>query len=816
MRLQIQTAWTQIMLMSLLTAIIFCGTNLVASQLSAESSKPIPFKAATWAEKSPVIDGVLEDECWKAAEPIKDFWLLDGSGKVDDIIRAQICYDADNIYISCRMRTDKTNALSQGSKTRDEGAWFSPNVQIFVKPTPESPHYDFIVNSLSTQEDNRNGVSVWSANWQSAVFVSPDVSYWQVEIAIPFAIFDFSEGIGREWRINFTSSHNVVGGKPYILTWGPAFGNFYSPQYFGKILFDDEKLDLRKCGLNVKVRPDLPETFKVSCEAFADSTRKLGLTVEMKTPKVEIVKRSEMIGSGEGNIAKEFTLSANQVGLYEFLVRLTDAKTQRVLSERLLKRETDEAISIWFDKSLYATEKEAQLHIKSWNSRTNEKYKAIIKNAAGNFEKTLVGSFGANSSEVVRLSLDEYPAGAYDVAVYVGDSNSQQPAAIGKLKKVESVSGTVAYDDKGILYKNGEPFFPVGMYYIKDQLGNGLLEEYVKAGFNTIVLGWTNDQGYVTALDELGKQGINLLLEIQNESGANSLMARYDSSNANDKADIERQFMEQVAKIVKTVAASKPSNLLGWYVRDEPTLEVLPFVKKTAQAVSDNDLRHPTLVVPCHSIVFKPYAGVVDMLMPDAYPGFPGGAVTKVSDFIDAGWDATKGRKPVMIALQSFHEPGAEMPSCEELRCMTYLSIVHKASGIFYFSYSYNGPMREKFPNQWTELKKLASEIKMLGPAVLDRESVTSFVQSGEKSLQIHTRIVEYKDTVYLIAVNTKREQVGDIKWQIRGLKNAELEVLGENRTVKVKREFVKDNFKPLEVHVYSWDKSGNKPKRHL
>lgn len=809
MKFKNQAAWTKVFLLFSLTVILFCGKNLIASS-TTESSKLIPVKAATWAEKAPVIDGILEDECWKTAEPIKDFWLVDGSIKKDNLIWAKICYDANNMYISYRILVDKAEPLSQGSKTRDEGVWFSPNVQIFIQPSLKSDYYDFIVNSLNTQEDSKNFVSTWNANWQSAVFVSPDGSYWQVEIAIPFAIFDFSEGIGWEWRINFTCCHNVFGGQPYMLTWGPAFGNFHSPQSFGKIVFDEKMLNLRKCGLTVKVCPEVPAQFKVSCDFFADlSSRKLGLVVKMKTPSGEIIERSETVGSAEGNILKEFTLAANQVGLYEFLVQLTDLKTQRVLTERPLKRETDEAITIWFDKSVYATEKDAQLHIKSWNTRTNEKYKALIKNIATNFEKTLTGTFGINSSEVVRLNLDEYPAGAYDVSVFVSAPNGQQPDAICKLKKVESATGTVAYDDQGRLYKDGGPFFPVGMYYIKDNLGNGLLEEYVKAGFNTIIWGWTGDQGYINALDEMRKNDISLLIEIQNEQVANSIMAQYYSADVNDKADLERQYMEQVAKIVKTVMASKPTNLLGWYVRDEPTLEVLPFVKKTAEAVSDNDLRHPTLVVPCHSIVFKPYASVVDMLMPDAYPGFPGGAVTKVSDFIDAGWDATKGRKPVMIALQSFHEPGAEMPSSEELRCMTYLAIVHKASGIMYFSYSYNGPMREKFPDRWNELKKLASEIRTIGPAVMDRNSSFTFVQSGEKSLQIHTRVIEYKGIVYLIAVNTKREKVDDIQWKIHGLKNAEMEVLGEDRKVMVKREFFKDNFMPLEVHVYRWDTIG-------
>ena len=76
--------------------------------------------------------------------------------------------------------------------------------------------------------------------------------------------------------------------------------------------------------------------------------------------------------------------------------------------------------------------------------------------------------------------------------------------------------------------------------------------------------------------------------------------------------------------------------------------------------------------------------------------------------------------KPIIAVLQTFYEDnGGRMPNRAELRCMTYHSIVRGVAGVLYFSYHFGGPMKERDPQTWEDLKELAGEIRSLAPILL-------------------------------------------------------------------------------------------------
>jgi hypothetical protein len=779
----------------------------LVSTIAAEVTLPTLSPAKAIAP--PAIDGRLDDACWQHAQPVKQFWTVDGSTLIDDAIWAKVSYDQDKLYIACHMPASPDVAWPQGSTIRDEGVWFSPNVQIFIQPTRASGYYVFTLNSHNTQEDLKDFVTVWNCHWPSAVHINREESYWQVEMAIPFSAFDLSENPTERWRFNLTCSHVPLSdGKGYVLTWAPTFGNFHAPKLFGNLILKDNKWAIRECELEISSRPGEAGSFEVELKSRTKNKLDKGkVAVAMTSPSGQVEEKVESVKLTDSTQSLSVKMPATEEGTHTFRARLA-TRDGLVLAERETSADTPPSFDLWLDKSLYTREKTARLTAASWRSdMAGKKCKIVIADGQAKSQgKPHYGKFDKTFRFSKQINLESLEVGDYTVSLYPAKGENPDAYAQCRLRKLKPEPGTVSSNQRGVIEIDQKPFFPFGMYYIQNFLDKeGLLEEYVQAGFNTIVWEWTTAEGYIKALEKMKPYGIHLITSVQNEPSVRDLQERWWKAKGEEKRKLEQAIYKQVGIVVKKVAGSHPSNLLGWYIQDEPNSELLPYVTRASRIVQGIDLRRPTLVVPCHTVVFKQYAPVVDLLAPDAYPGFPDGPITKVSDFIDTARKTVKGRKPVVIVLQAFGEHGGPktlLPTPAELRCMTYLSLVHEARGVIYFSYSYNGPMREAHPAQWQELKNLAGEVRDLGPILPETAGNVVLTQSDGTS-QVHTRVIRHDDRATILAVNTLRTPIKNVQWKTTGLKTGSLEVMGEDRRLKVKSGKFDDDFEPLAVHLY-------------
>ena len=181
--------------------------------------------------------------------------------------------------------------------------------------------------------------------------------------------------------------------------------------------------------------------------------------------------------------------------------------------------------------------------------------------------------------------------------------------------------------------------------------------------------------------------------------------------------------------------------------------------------------------------------------------------MVKVSSFIDEARAAMRYRRPAIAVLQSFGEPSGPagaMPSAEELRCMTFLSVVHEARGVIYFfvqlqwSNARNPPTtlglgKRRVPG------KFASSVPRCSRHLRANFRCHRCPLRG----QVHSRIIQYDGNVYMIAVNTLRSPINNVRWTINGLSDGPFEVLWEDRNLTVQKGMLMDDFAPLEVHFY-------------
>ena len=195
----------------------------------------------------------------------------------------------------------------------------------------------------------------------------------------------------------------------------------------------------------------------------------------------------------------------------------------------------------------------------------------------------------------------------------------------------------------------------------------------------------------------------------------------YDSARDYSWKGMREGRLPKAQKAVRMIGSLVPENILAWYTRDEPNELMYPLVKGLHDIVNEEDPYHPSLTVIFSPHLFPAYHSATDILGPDIYPGFPGGRVGRVGEAMGKAVEDMRG-KPVIAVLQTFYEDnGGRMPSRAELRCMTYHSIVRGVAGILYFSYDYGGPMAERDPQTWEDLKELAGEIRTLAPILLSR-----------------------------------------------------------------------------------------------
>ena len=348
----------------------------------------------------------------------------------------------------------------------------------------------------------------------------------------------------------------------------------------------------------------------------------------------------------------------------------------------------------------------------------------------------------------------------------------------------------------GGLIVNKLPFFPFG-FYCYSPVYPSLPEEEVVKGFNVIspyqkINKETLDErkAYMDRCAELGMKVHYNLLSVSGGGGVGSKI-----EGLTDEEKRERLIAE-----IKTFR-DHPA-LLGWYISDEPngtnvTPEQLEEIYRT---IKENDPWHPvSIVFMSPFIVAKRYADALDVVMADPYP-IPDHPVSMPGDVADQLRTEFKGKRPFWIVPQAFGggELWSREPTIQEIRSMTWQSIINGATGIQYF-------VRQGlnyFPKSsamWSECGRMATEVAELTPWLLSDE-MTLPVQSYSKNVIVSSRV--HNGQLVIMAVNRINEPVST-SFRITGFYNGSARVLFENRFISVKSGVLSDQIAPFGSQVY-------------
>jgi hypothetical protein len=349
-----------------------------------------------------------------------------------------------------------------------------------------------------------------------------------------------------------------------------------------------------------------------------------------------------------------------------------------------------------------------------------------------------------------------------------------------------------------------EDFFPIGMFSV----GIDGMETVKEAGFNSIHTYATDDNQLKTYIEKAERFKLKLLI--------------YPA----DKA--EKGFInnEKIKSFIETNKNSK--SILAWYIADEPELnsgspsqigEINSFINKLDQT-------HPTAIVIHRTDRFKEYKDASDILMTDRYP-VPKTPLSHIAEATQWAVEQKGAGGTVWAVLQAFGYQGPQLkgwglrePTYDEMRAMTFLSIIHGAKGIFYYTFIGSQYRILQSPEHWNDLKKIVAELNRIYHLLLlpnDGLKIgIEIVEGPEKDewgvTPVHL-IVKHlqKDTValgkgyYLIATNSLDKPV-KASFRLSGVSASTenvINILGDGSKLNTKNRTFVDTFKAYDVHIY-------------
>jgi hypothetical protein len=204
------------------------------------------------------------------------------------------------------------------------------------------------------------------------------------------------------------------------------------------------------------------------------------------------------------------------------------------------------------------------------------------------------------------------------------------------------------------------------------------------------------------------------------------------------------------------------------------------------------------------------YLDTADVFMIDPYP-VPHMPMTWLSDSLEeAARHVAKER--LWAVIQAFgggrhtKDGWPRRPTYEEMRCLTYLAVIHGARGIFYFSY----PEVRKDAASWADLQKIVAELRELRTwLVLPHEALrlrlemtSPFKADAAGRAAVHFCHKQKGGENLLILVNVIDKPVGfslhgfsmQVPWLHDPLENHKTAVQGGN---------IRGKLGPYEVRIY-------------
>ncbi|MGE4657848.1 MAG: carbohydrate binding family 9 domain-containing protein, partial [Gammaproteobacteria bacterium] len=187
--------------------VLFAGASLASAQPA--DSGVLKSVRVVRTDVAPVIDGVLDEEVWKRAGKVTDFYEVspDEYDEAAELTEVFILYDKNNLYIAAKLSQSQPNGITAQVLRQGEGLWGDDYFGVILDPFNNRRNgYLFQLNPNGVRaealyENTTQTQFDWVGIWQGKARIQEDG--WIAEMSIPFRTLSFDPK-NDTWGINFT------------------------------------------------------------------------------------------------------------------------------------------------------------------------------------------------------------------------------------------------------------------------------------------------------------------------------------------------------------------------------------------------------------------------------------------------------------------------------------------------------------------------------------------------------------------------------------------------------------------------------------
>ena len=386
---------------------------------------------------------------------------------------------------------------------------------------------------------------------------------------------------------------------------------------------------------------------------------------------------------------------------------------------------------------------------------------------------------------------------------------------------------------------NGEPYFPRIIYVtIGNPLSHPWFEKLARAGFNSFHYVVpvpaceikAKESGrpleeiyYWKKLKLMEKTGLKLYGDIGNYFNRYLLKELYgfEKKNPSIYEKAAERFAESCAYYDQHV------EILAYKIDEPSGQEGHDRCKAMWKGLQAGGHNRPAFWVLNSPDGTKILGETADGIGIDCYP-VPSRPLVQVAKYIDRTHLLQDYKKPVWFVPQAFdwrllHAPYTPFsrsrtreqvlenlpkdfvftPTPRQIRCMTYLGLAHDIQGILWWSLCWQGKYLNivDFPEDWKAFLELAGEIRYLSPMMLSTKYVD--IAGDYEKLGIHLVAKSFDGKIYIVAVNPNEDLPVAPSFKLPAGSYSKVDVLFENRSMKLSGNTFQDFFNPLDVHIY-------------
>ena len=280
-------------------------------------------------------------------------------------------------------------------------------------------------------------------------------------------------------------------------------------------------------------------------------------------------------------------------------------------------------------------------------------------------------------------------------------ARNSRPITIGWSACRKHFAAQCVIDEHRRLLVDGQPFFPIGMYW--SSINAKDLEVYAQSKFNCLMPYGSPTQ---QQMDLAQEHGLKVIYSIKDWYAG----SEYCPESIRSEADEEPQVRARVRQFRDHPA------LLAWYLNDELPQQYMPRLEAHQRWVAEEDPDHPTWVVLYQFREVAAYLKTFDVIGTDPYP------IGRSPASMAAQWTAETFRQverprplwqvPQLHNWANYAKTDAEKkrgrtPTFDEVRSMAWQCICEGATGLVFYSwFDVRRNPDVPFDVQWDGLKR--------------------------------------------------------------------------------------------------------------